>query len=262
LLDRGESFRDWTRLANLLRFNLGSFSRLVADERHAGAQPLVKRSNTRLLVLLLATSLPCMWLGWRLTVRDSFPHDNGAVSVKIPLEDVKEWVDLVPNEDGTFSYVLFRTNGPPEKVTADELARRLYEQQHTRNWLNSVFNVSNPLGLIWIGVGLLGQVLFTGRMVVQWLASEKSRRSVVPPIFWWMSLLGSMMLLSYFIWRRDIVGVLGQGFGLVVYIRNIYLIWLTNHATAALAAALADGADPNPESGVIEPASNCGNATT
>jgi lipid-A-disaccharide synthase-like uncharacterized protein len=64
-----------------------------------------------------------------------------------------------------------------------------------------------------VGLGLLGQVLFTGRMLVQWLASEKQKRSVVPVAFWWMSLIGATMLLVYFTWRRDIVGVLGQATG-------------------------------------------------
>jgi lipid-A-disaccharide synthase-like uncharacterized protein len=76
-----------------------------------------------------------------------------------------------------------------------------------------------------VSVGLLGQVLFTGRMIVQWLASEKKHESVVPPVFWWMSLIGSLMLLSYFTWRRDIVGILGQGFGLAIYLRNLHLIY-------------------------------------
>ena len=68
------------------------------------------------------------------------------------------------------------------------------------------------------------QVLFTGRMLVQWLASEKRKRSVVPVAFWWMSLIGGVMLLTYFIWRKDIVGVAGQSTGLLVYGRNLILI--------------------------------------
>ena len=82
----------------------------------------------------------------------------------------------------------------------------------------------SPAALAWVGLGLLGQVLFTGRMLVQWWTSERHRRSVVPPIFWWMSLAGATMLLAYFLWRRDVVGVLGQGVGWVVYARNLWLI--------------------------------------
>ncbi|HHQ49151.1 MAG TPA: hypothetical protein ENK19_09765 [Acidobacteria bacterium] len=78
---------------------------------------------------------------------------------------------------------------------------------------------------MWVALGLLGQVLFTGRMVVQWLVSEKRKRSVVPVIFWWMSLGGATMLLIYFLWRKDIVGVLGQSTGWFIYSRNLWLIY-------------------------------------
>jgi lipid-A-disaccharide synthase-like uncharacterized protein len=60
---------------------------------------------------------------------------------------------------------------------------------------------------------------------VQWLASEKHKKSVVPPMFWWMSLVGSTVLLLYFVWRKDVVGVLGQAFGWSIYIRNLLLIY-------------------------------------
>ena len=72
----------------------------------------------------------------------------------------------------------------------------------------------------WVGLGLLGQVLFTGRMIVQWLASEKQKRSVIPVAFWWMSLGGATMLIISFIWRVDIVGILGQATGWFIYLRK------------------------------------------
>ncbi len=77
---------------------------------------------------------------------------------------------------------------------------------------------------IWVGIGFLGQALFTSRFLVQWIASERRRESVVPVAFWWFSLLGGMTLLSYAIWRQDPVFILGQGAGLVVYTRNLILI--------------------------------------
>lgn len=77
---------------------------------------------------------------------------------------------------------------------------------------------------IWIGIGFLGQALFSARFFIQWLASERMRRSVVPHAFWWFSLAGGSTLLSYAIWRGDPVFVLGQGLGLVVYLRNLMLI--------------------------------------
>ena len=78
--------------------------------------------------------------------------------------------------------------------------------------------------MIWIGLGLLGQALFSARFVVQWLASERVRRSIVPTAFWWLSLAGGATLLTYAIWRRDPVFILGQGAGLFVYVRNLMLI--------------------------------------
>ncbi|HRC84950.1 MAG TPA: lipid-A-disaccharide synthase N-terminal domain-containing protein [Thermoanaerobaculia bacterium] len=81
------------------------------------------------------------------------------------------------------------------------------------------------MGLAWVGLGLAGQLLFTGRMLLQWLASERERRSVVPVGFWWLSVAGSTLLVAYFLWRKDLVGVLGQGAGWVIYLRNLWLIY-------------------------------------
>lgn len=77
---------------------------------------------------------------------------------------------------------------------------------------------------IWVGIGFLGQALFTSRFLVQWIASERRRESVIPVAFWWFSLMGGVTLLSYAIWRQDPVFILGQGAGLVVYTRNLILI--------------------------------------
>ena len=72
--------------------------------------------------------------------------------------------------------------------------------------------------------GLAGQACFFSRFLVQWIASEKKGISVVPNAFWYLSLLGGLMVLSYAIWRRDPVFTLGQSVGIFVYIRNIMLI--------------------------------------
>jgi lipid-A-disaccharide synthase-like uncharacterized protein len=82
--------------------------------------------------------------------------------------------------------------------------------------------VSNMV--FWLTVGFLGQALFTARFLVQWLASEKKRQSVVPVAFWWLSLLGGTAILAYAIFRRDPVIITGQGMGLVVYVRNLMLV--------------------------------------
>jgi lipid-A-disaccharide synthase-like uncharacterized protein len=76
----------------------------------------------------------------------------------------------------------------------------------------------------WVLVGLVGQVLFAMRFIIQWLASERARRSVVPIAFWYFSLAGGVILFSYAIYRRDPVFIFGQSMGLFVYARNLWLI--------------------------------------
>lgn len=73
-------------------------------------------------------------------------------------------------------------------------------------------------------VGFTGQLLFTSRFLIQWLASERAKASVMPVMFWWISIGGGVMLLIYSIWRQDPVFILGQSFGLFVYFRNLVLI--------------------------------------
>src|SRR3954453_3468839 len=76
---------------------------------------------------------------------------------------------------------------------------------------------------LWLIVGFAGQAIFTARFLVQWIASERKRDSVVPVAFWWLSLLGGLTLLSYASYRQDPVIIVGQGMGLVVYARNLML---------------------------------------
>ena len=77
---------------------------------------------------------------------------------------------------------------------------------------------------LWIGIGFLGQAMFSGRFLVQWLASERAKRSVVPVAFWFFSLAGGVTLLAYAIYRQDPVFIAGQGAGLLIYTRNLMLI--------------------------------------
>ena len=76
----------------------------------------------------------------------------------------------------------------------------------------------------WLLLGFLGQGMFTCRFLVQWIASERRRQSVVPEAFWWFSVAGGLLLLLYALRRRDPVFILGQTAGLVVYLRNLILI--------------------------------------
>jgi lipid-A-disaccharide synthase-like uncharacterized protein len=77
---------------------------------------------------------------------------------------------------------------------------------------------------VWLAIGFLGQAFFSGRFLVQWIASERKRKSVVPREFWYFSIGGGVTLLAYAIYRLDPVFILGQGAGLFVYARNLYFI--------------------------------------
>ncbi len=85
----------------------------------------------------------------------------------------------------------------------------------------------------WVVLGFVAQGLFTMRFVVQWIASERARRSVVPATFWFFSVAGGALLLVYALYRRDPVFIAGQALGLVVYLRNIYFIVLHGRQTVA-----------------------------
>lgn len=77
---------------------------------------------------------------------------------------------------------------------------------------------------LWVAIGLVGQGIFSARFIVQWIVSERSKRSVIPVSFWFLSIAGSLILLVYSIHRRDPVFMLGQAAGMVVYGRNLWLI--------------------------------------
>jgi lipid-A-disaccharide synthase-like uncharacterized protein len=79
-----------------------------------------------------------------------------------------------------------------------------------------------PGWLLWLGAG--AQLAMFSRFILQWLRSEQLRRSILPSVFWWTSTLGAVLLLVYAIFRRDIVLMTGQVFGIVVYLRNLVLI--------------------------------------
>jgi lipid-A-disaccharide synthase-like uncharacterized protein len=78
---------------------------------------------------------------------------------------------------------------------------------------------------LWLVFGLLAQLVFTARFLVQWLASEKAGRSVVPMAFWFLSIVGGTMTLVYGIQRREPVIIMGQTLSIFIYIRNVMLIF-------------------------------------
>lgn len=90
--------------------------------------------------------------------------------------------------------------------------------------LMAFFKVTTTAELMWVLFGFFAQALFMMRFLIQWIASERARRSVVPVAFWYFSLAGGVTLLAYAIHRRDPVFIFGQALGTVIYLRNLWLI--------------------------------------
>ncbi len=144
-------------------------------------------------------------------------------------------------------------------VTADEFQAAVNER--LASWetrpafertMLGFFNITGWANFLWVFVGLGGQAAFFGRMLLQWVVSEKARESVVPEAFWWLSFLGGVCLFAYFVWRVDFVGVLGQSTGVVIYARNIRLIAKQKRRAARAGAAPA----PAEAAGVAPPAAD------
>jgi lipid-A-disaccharide synthase-like uncharacterized protein len=91
-------------------------------------------------------------------------------------------------------------------------------------WLMDALHVNSQTELGWVIFGFCAQLMFTARFMLQWIASERARSSVMPVAFWYFSLVGGVMLLAYALYRKDPVFVLGQSLGVVIYSRNLWLI--------------------------------------
>ena len=133
-----------------------------------------------------------------------------------------------------------------EKAAADVHAARKRPKACVEQWANTVkvsllgndaivdmavsprfisYAVKKPWRLnFWIVIGFIGQALFAGRFLVQWIASEKQKRSVIPIYFWFFSIGGGLVLLVYAISIRDPVFIIGQATGLFIYTRNLMLL--------------------------------------
>ncbi len=88
-------------------------------------------------------------------------------------------------------------------------------------YINSLSNIE----ILFLVIGFLGQGLFASRFLVQWIYSEKKGESYIPIVFWYLSIFGGLGLLTYAIFRKDPVIILGQSFGIIIYLRNLFLIY-------------------------------------
>jgi len=94
---------------------------------------------------------------------------------------------------------------------------------------------------VWIAVGFLGQVIFCLRFVVQWIVTERRKKSTIPVAFWYLSLAGSIILLAYAIYRLDPVFIAGFSLNMIIYLRNLYFIRLRRRPAAARPPASSGG---------------------
>lgn len=171
----------------------------------------------------LAVLIPLLLLLGRGEAQDTNAQVR-STRLKVILPGV-ETVDVLELEGGQgHAFEIRFKDGRMARMGAEEFAEFGFQSQAERPFWQKILNISSPIGVAWVTLGLLGQLLFTGRMLIQWLASEKAQRSVVPVAFWWMSMGGASMLIAYFIWRKDIIGVLGQSTGWIIYLRNLYFI--------------------------------------
>ena len=114
---------------------------------------------------------------------------------------------LVGVQDLLGVWWLLRRRSSPRVVHEDVPRGQLMQ------WLMRPCDVRTGYELVWVGIGLGGQAMFMLRFVVQWIVSERARRSVIPVSFWWLSIAGAAILLAYAIHRRDPVFILGQSLG-------------------------------------------------
>ena len=167
-----------------------------------------------------------IFVGMWLVLMPTLSRESYDIEVRVGSKEIKLKVT-----EGGYEFV-----SPPElatlgEVSASEKDRVIREQVEAWNArpaferrVMGFFNISKWTNFVWVAVGLVGQGAFFGRMFVQWIVSEKRQRSQIPVIFWWFSLVGGLFLFVYFVWRVDVVGVLGQPTGIVIYARNLRLI--------------------------------------
>ena len=103
--------------------------------------------------------------------------------------------------------------------------------------LNSLMNYLHEVFVAqldwWVVLGFIAQALFSARFLVQWIASERAGRSVIPTAFWIFSIGGGVLLFVYSLYRKDPVFIAGQGLGLFIYLRNLYFVLRERGQTAA-----------------------------
>lgn len=190
----------------------------------------VKWEPGALMVLVLFLGF---WLALGPSSCTNYDTKPGATTQKLLVADTRGVLETWKNPDsGAFEFRVFTRDGHVSPSFDEAALRERFGDSvvanataQRANALFRLLGITSWAGVVWVGVGFLGQGVFASRFLVQWLVSEKRRQAVIPESFWWMSLIGGVALFAYFVWRQDPVGVLGQSSGVVVYARNLRLIY-------------------------------------
>lgn len=204
----------------------------------------VKWEPAALMALVLGLGL---WIAFGPAGRPSFPISPGALTQTVRIGNDRGLLEAYKASPGDPGYSFrfwmadIREPAPLTRAEAEGrfgVAAVRNTIDTSRNWLFRTLNITSWASVVWVGIGLLGQAAFSGRMVLQWIVSEKKRESVITESFWWFSLFGGVTLFSYFVWRQDPVGILGQASGIVIYVRNIRLYHKRKRRMARAASSL------------------------
>lgn len=186
----------------------------------------MKKFSRKQVIAVAVVLLLLPALGWLLLLQLGWVGSPGEpVRPPFNLSDRISTISIVEGEDGIRRARFFGWKEGDPELTSGEFFAELSSRQKDLPWYFRLLDVTSFTGVAWVVFGFLGQAVFMGRMVAQWHASEKARSSVVPPVFWWLSLLGSSMLMVYFVWRWEIIGFLGQSTGWFIYLRNLWFIY-------------------------------------
>ncbi|MGE3107844.1 MAG: lipid-A-disaccharide synthase N-terminal domain-containing protein [Phycisphaerales bacterium] len=207
----------------------------------------IKWEPAALMALVLGLGL---WIAFGPASKPSIPVRDGAITLQYRVDSVRGVLEAAPDpETGELTIRFLSASSPSPRGLTLEEAKGIYPPEIIRNLTTprknrvfSLLNITSWVGVVWLGIGLLGQLLFSGRMVLQWITSERKRQSVITESFWWFSLGGSLLLFSYFVWRQDPVALLGQASGIVIYARNLRLIYKRRRRDARRAAGESAGA--------------------
>lgn len=205
----------------------------------------LKWEPAALMILVLGLGL---WIAFGPGSKPKLPTRPGALLQEIRIGNDRGYVEIAtdPGASEPTCRVLFRDHVPAKAMTmtqAEDLLGKSRIQQtiaQSHNRVFSLLKITSWTGVVWLSIGLIGQIAFSGRMILQWITSEKKRQSIITESFWWFSLFGSVTLFSYFVWRQEPIGMLGQASGVVIYARNLRLIYKQKRRTARDAARVAD----------------------